>query len=117
MHSTASDTSRITFPLAGVYMVSGAVRLTVVAGSSDTPKDYSLALKLNGTSYLAQDGGSYIGNPDGSPAFAFPLNVSTIYTFAANDYVELELTHEFNATASSTYVAGVSPVFSAARLL
>lgn len=121
MHATASDSGRITAPIAGVYLITGGVRLTIAGEQIGEASDYSLAIKLNGTSYLAQTGGhidELLWYPEGPPtSVSLPLHITAIANLAANDYVELEIAHEFDATASATFVSGISPVFSAARLL
>jgi hypothetical protein len=111
MHATASDSGRITFPLAGVYLVTATVRVTVEMENQDT---FSMVFKKNGAeTYVGQAG--FVS--ESSNTLTRPLTCTALVTLAANDYLELEAQTDAAATASAEYVAGVSPYFMAARLL
>jgi hypothetical protein len=110
MHATASDSGRITFPLAGVYLVTATLRVVC----NDAHDTFSMVFKKNGAAtYVGQAG--FIADAEGT----IPVTCTTIVTLAANDYLEIEASYE-NADLDATeveYVAGVSPYFMAARLL
>lgn len=76
MHDNASNNTRITFTHAGKYMVGGVIN---TANNSVV----GARIKLNGTTVLAQQKQGNSGNPEG-------VMVSTLYSFSAADYVELE---------------------------
>lgn len=79
MHSTVSNTTRITFNTAGVYVVQGQVNWpTNGAGERYT------YIRLNGATEIATDSKAGAAITD-----AVGQNVTIIYKFAATDYVEL----------------------------
>ena len=79
LHSTVTNTARITFATAGVYLVGGA--LEFVANSTGVRGAF---LRINGTTYIS--GGIHMTRTDGGGAGEF---TATIYSFAVSDYVEL----------------------------
>jgi len=76
MHDNATNNTRITFTTAGKYCVGGVVAVTnnAVVGAR---------IRLNGSTVLARQ-------VQGNSAQGEGASVSTIYDFAANDYVELQ---------------------------
>lgn len=100
MHSTASLTTRITFNTAGVYGIGGCIRWQ----ASATGYRY-IMVRLNGTTPLAvvlQDIDSVIQHQQ---------NVSTMYKFAAADYVELVAHHNNAGDLNVEKAANYSPEF------
>jgi len=106
MHSTVSNTSRITFTNAGVYLVTlnfsfaGGTALTWAQGR----------IRLNGATLLG------LTDVPGAPAsFSQSISVATTYKFAAGDYVEALAYQDnvpnvaVNVSASGNY----SPEFAA----
>jgi hypothetical protein len=110
MHSTSSLTSRITIPVAGLYLVT-------FNGHFVARNDYFQIyadLRLNGTTTIATHNiGSFNGismSPD--------IQVHTVYKFAANDYVEARIYQDNNAGAAANLEtqANFSPELSATWL-
>ncbi len=83
MHSTASNTSRITFTTAGKYEVGGCVRWAAQATYAGVRE---IGIRLNGATYIVvnDEMGSASAN-----ALTIIQAVTTEYVFAAADYVEL----------------------------
>lgn len=104
MHSTSVATSRITFPVAGLYMVGGAVRM-------EAASDYNqiaLIINLTDTIDIAIQNTTDVDislNPE--------LSVSTLYKFAVNDWIELQIYQQNGAAAARNVLAAaaVSPEF------
>lgn len=105
MHSTSSNTSRITFNTAGLYTVGATLEL---AAATDYSRWY-VTIKLNATTYLAlwqdQDPGTASGGRN--------TTISTTYKFAAADYVELYVLQQNGAAAARNInsTAAFSPEF------
>lgn len=98
MHSTSSNTSRITFNTAGLYVVGGTAAL--VNGSADWVR-VSLGIRLNGTTSL---GFQTVSDQNGSSHNPHISNVTT-YKFAVNDYVELTMLHDNTSNAARNVVS------------
>ncbi len=76
LHSTSSNTSRLTAPVAGTYVISAGVTF------SDGNEDRNLQIRLNGTTtYISKD--SLDSQASGS------MTTTTTYYLNANDYVEV----------------------------
>lgn len=102
MHSTASQTSRITFNTAGVYDFGASVSVTGEADYTSVVVD----IRLNGTTVLARDrllsDGAFSSN---QPV----LSVGAQWKFSAGDYIEVVVTQENTSANSETTVAGGAP--------
>jgi len=110
MHSTSSNTSRITFTTAGLYLVGFHGRL-------DSGTDYSRAyadIYLNGATVIARYDRRATTNDVRDPA----MEVVTKYKFAAADYVEARVLQTNGAAAARNLVtaANESPEFWAVRV-
>lgn len=106
MHSTVSNTSRITFNTAGIYLVTGHIAFVGF--------DYNslyIAVMLNGTTLIAAN----INNDFTDAAMnVYAASISTAYKFAVNDFVELRIWQNNTVNAARSTVAGnYSPEFSA----
>lgn len=77
MHDNVTNNTRITFTTAGKYLVTGIVNTDANAGSY-------CGIRLNGSTYIATNGAGNVAASTGNGAEA-----TTIYDFAASDYVEL----------------------------
>jgi hypothetical protein len=108
MHSTVTQTSRITAPVAGLYTIAGHVQ---IQGDTDFIS-VVVDIRLNGTTPIATVRDQ---NP-GVSANQKMFSVSTIYKLAAGDYVELVVTQENTSGGINTTIvsAGRSPEFVAA---
>lgn len=107
MHSTVSNTGRITFNTAGVYVVTFSGELTLAS-------DYLLieiSLRLNGATIIASQSMKHDGVST-SPVWS----LATIYKFAQGDYVEPRVYQDNTANAARNLVTlgNRSPEFAAA---
>lgn len=100
-HSTVTNTSRITFTTAGLYLVGG--HGIYAANATGTRK---LFIRLGGTTPLAT---SEANNSGGSNTVA--LTVSTLYAFTAGQYVELVGFQNSGGALNLTAVSNSSPEF------
>lgn len=83
MHDPASNSTRITFNTAGIYIVTA--RLTWAAISTAASSERNTRIRLNGTSIIA--GQSHkAASADNQTIVS---TVSITYAFAVNDYIEL----------------------------
>ena len=108
MHSTSSNTNRITFTTAGKYIVGGNVEwLANTIGIRD------VVIRLNGaTRILWQSLGA------GAAPFNTPIqSVATMYNFAAADYIELMVVQTSGGSLNTETNANWSPEFWAQKVL
>jgi hypothetical protein len=108
MHSTSSNTSRLTCVKAGKYQIGASVQIS----NSDADAMWVwAAIRLNGTTYIAEFANSSAG-------FNGRVNPNTQYQLAVGDYVEVKVRQ--NNTDADTEIAAVvgnsSPEFWAHRL-
>lgn len=75
MHDNATDNSRITFTTAGKYHVGGALQIGANAV-------IGCRIRLNGSTII-------VSEKQGNSAATEQVTCSTIYEFAASDYIEL----------------------------
>jgi hypothetical protein len=106
IHSTTTNTSRLTAQTAGIYAVTGEV---IFAGnSSGTFRD--LYVRLNGTTTVVQQ------NTKPDAAYNTRATITTMYYLNAGDYVEL-MTYQDSGGALSTVVnSPESPEFSITKM-
>lgn len=106
MHSTSVNPERITFNTAGLYIVTFHAAYASAADYDRT----TYAIRLNGTTVLAET-----ITTDQDATFNPSASVSTVYKFAASDYVEARTYQDNTANAArNLIVAGnQSPEFSA----
>lgn len=104
MHSTVTNTDRLTAQTAGYYLITGNVSFA----TSGTGDRY-LYICLNGTATIIALQG---GIPSGA-AGQLVLNVSTVYHLAANDYVLLVVFQTSGGDLNVESSANYSPEFSA----
>lgn len=102
MHSTVSNTGRITFTTAGTYYVGGDINWASAAGNLR-----EAVIRLNGTTQIAGQRMAPIG-----AGFGHTANLSALYAFSAGDYVELLAYQDsggaINVTACEFYAVWVS---------
>jgi len=105
IHSTSSNTSRLTATTAGHYAISGSAEF---AASGAEGRRY-LEILLNGATVLAvQD---CLTKPN-DPADTIRCSVSTTYTLSATDYVELRAFQNAASTLNVLAASNYSPEFS-----
>lgn len=111
MHSTSVNTGRITFNKAGLYVVTGHIE---IANATDYVDMY-LMIRLNGSG-----NGIALERDAGPSTFAATrlLNISSVYKFAAADYVELRAYQDNTGSAARNVLqnSNRSPEFSATWL-
>ncbi len=100
MHSTATNTDRITFTTAGLYTVGGSV-----AFAADVDGIRGIRVRLNGTTELCSQ---LVIN---SGASTVELTVETTYKFAAADYVQLVAFQTSGGTLALTATGNMAPEF------
>lgn len=105
MHDMVTNTGRITFNTAGVYDIGAALSFTA-------DNDYTVvwaALRLNGTTYIAQ----VKTGTDADAGFAPALTPMTTYKFAVADYVEVLVAQKNTSAATNNVLAAgnYSPEF------
>ncbi len=98
LHSTSSLTGRIIIDAARICTVSASIGTAIAGG---TTRD--LSIRLNGTTNLAVQSAG-VGDPF--------ITVSTIYKFAANDYVEATFYHDAGAPMNIGATPNYSPEMS-----
>lgn len=101
MHSTAALTSRITIKTAGLYLITGTIAFAA-GGSSGT--------RLAG---IILGGSVKIAEQQAVTNAGVSVNVSTVYKFAVNDYVELYAYQVSAGALNSLAVANICPEFAA----
>jgi hypothetical protein len=104
MHSTSSNTSRITIPTgwAGTYVISGTAAYAAV----NTTGERDLNIGLNGGNSIA----SVTTFP--SATIATGITITTIYRLAVGDYVELRAYQNSGGALNLTASPNYSPEFS-----
>lgn len=105
MHSTVTNSTRITFTTAGVYVVGGQIELP--ADTDLTAIDWSL--RVNGSAFIAFDQDNNPGTANVSRGYS----IQTQWKFAAADYVEF-MVRQVNTSAGAATVifnASYSPDF------
>lgn len=107
MHDTVTNNSRITFTVAGVYVVSACFE---IAAAADYTATYC-GILLNGATFVALDVKGTHADAGIAPGFV----TSTIYKFAAGDYVEVKAFQNNSANAARNVLSNNarSPEFSA----
>lgn len=105
MHDTATNNSRITINTAGVYVVS-------FTGEVESAADYVYVysyFRLNGATLIAISPISRVG------AFGIYTSLSTVYKFAAGDYVQVLIRQDNTANVARNLAAvgNYSPEFAA----
>lgn len=105
VHSTVTDTSRLTAPAAGVYVITGHVTWAANATGNRT-----LYLMVNGTTNIAIQRGV---SPE---AAAWSQSIATLFELQAGDYVELVVRHTADVSLAVASVANSSPEFAMQRI-
>lgn len=98
-HSTVTNTSRLTVPVAGLYYIHGHIQIAAGANVA------SVQIRLNGATYITRH-----SDPQSSTA-AREMSVSTCYSLAASDYVELVVFQNSGGALNVNAVGNHSPEF------
>jgi len=109
MHDTVTNNTRITFNTAGIYVVGFN---GLFAAANDYVRCFAI-LRLNGVTEIAR--GAQVST---STAVNPQIEVSTVYEFAATDYLEAQVFQDNSAAAARNLelTADRSPIFYAARI-
>lgn len=107
MHSTVSNTGRITFTTAGKYIAGVHLVWKEFAGTA-----LGTFIRLNGTTVIA--GIQFDSPADGTNGAVQSL--ATLYDFAANDYIEARVIQRSGGDLNITASGNQSPEFWAHRL-
>ncbi len=111
MHSTTTNTGRITINTAGKYVVSASVKWNTLTGASYETK---VRIRLNGSTYLA--GQSCMWGGGVYEYSQIEQTVTTLYDLAQNDYLETVVYQNTGAALLVLASGNLSPEFSAHRL-
>lgn len=103
MHSTSSNTSRITATVAGMYHVGGCARF-----AANSTGSRSLLIRLNGTSIIA------FHREQSLASGVTVVAISTLIDLDVGDYVELEATQDSGGNLDVDSTSSYSPTFWAA---
>ena len=96
IHSTSSNTGRLTATTAGKYGMGGNAQW------SADPVNATIYIKLNGATFIAQDG---------VVADYRVMNISTEYDLAAGDYIELAVKQISGGPINIEAASNISPEF------
>lgn len=104
IHSTSSNTSRLTPTTPGQYRIAGCVGF-----ASNATGFRSVGIRLNGTTFLAVHSQPAV-NGD-----VTNINVSTTYNLAVGDYIELTAYQNSGGNLDTVVLGDATPVFSMIR--
>jgi cell pole-organizing protein PopZ len=107
MHSTASNTSRLTATTAGTYIISISVSF-----AGNTTGYRQVSVRLNGTDYIASDN----RRPNASASDPVNVSISVVWKMDAGDYVEAMVSHTAGVSLNVTAGAKYTPEFAMALL-
>jgi hypothetical protein len=105
IHSTASNTSRLTCTTEGVYLISGTVRF-----ASNATGNRRVLIRLGGSTYLADNTQAAVNG------LATTITISTIYQLAATNYVELVALQSSGGDLAVESTASITPEFAMVRV-
>jgi hypothetical protein len=107
IHSTSSNTGRLTAKTAGKYLIVANVRWDAAAGGRRECR-----IKLNGSTVIAEAEPVAVADATAVPA----QNVTTIYDLAKDDYVEIEVRHTKGSNLNIRAESNFTPEFMMARI-
>jgi hypothetical protein len=107
IHSTSSNTSRLTCNTAGVYLISGCVQFAFHATGRR-----QLAIALNGPTLIALRTQPAVTTDSGVTV----VTIQTVYKLAATDYVELVANQTSGAALNMSAAGNYSPEFTMAYM-
>jgi hypothetical protein len=105
IHSTSSNTGRLTATTAGIYMISAGVQW-----ASNSTGNRELLIKLNDTTYILDK------NCTAVTGAGTLMNVTTQYNLAAGDYVELVVYQDSGGALNIVTAGNYSPEFMMTRI-
>lgn len=105
LHSTSSNTGRLTAPITGLYLIGGHI---IFASNATGRREASI--RLNGTTFLEINNQPAVNGDDTE------MSVTTLYQFTAGDYVELGANQTSGGALDVRSLANISPEFWMVRL-
>ena len=105
IHDTSTNNSRLTCKTAGIYLIEGGVSFNTNGGH-----DVALNVLLNGTTNIKQVRYRAV------VAYLAKIEISTTYSLAVNDYVELQAFQNSGGAVNAVAETNNAPVFSMAYL-
>jgi hypothetical protein len=105
LHSTSSNTARLTAPVDGVYAIFGHIRW-----DNNATGVRELIVRLNGATIIAAE-------KDDAAGEAMGQSLATLYQLAAGDYVELRARQTSGGNLNVTATGNYSPEFGMHRVL
>lgn len=100
LHSTVSNTSRLTAPVAGKYLITAAV-----SWDSHATGYRTVYLRLNGSTWIAIQRDAVSGTA------VWPQTITTVYDLGENDYVEVSVRHTAGVALDILAANNYSPEF------
>jgi LysM repeat protein len=100
LHSTSANTSRLTVPITGLYVVGCSI-----AFASNVTGRREVALQVNGTNNIAFDTRPAVNGE------RTKVNLTTEYTFAQGDYVEIVAMQTSGGALNVEFLSAYSPEF------
>lgn len=110
MHSTTTNSSRLTAPSSGVYLATGHVQWAAGTGSTTGVK--AVWIVENDNTIIARQS-QFL---DKSAAATIEQSVSAVWTLQANEYVTLRVQQDTGSTGSLTATASYSPEFTLTKI-
>jgi len=107
IHSTSSNTDRLTAPSAGVYLIQAHVRF-----ASNATGTRALRLQVNGSTLIALRSQAAVAAGYGQTE----LEISTTYKLAANDYVRVSAFQDSGGALNVEAGGNFSPEFAMTKL-
>lgn len=104
MHSTSVNTSRITIPDAGLYLITGHL-----AFASNATGIRAARIQMNGVTVLA----AHMNLGTTSASAESEISISTVYKFAAAAYIELYAFQNSGGALNTMSRSNYAPEFSA----
>ena len=105
IHSTVSNTSRLTAVTSGLYDINGTIEF-----ASNAIGHRQIAIKLNNITFISSH------TTNALSTLSTNLAISTIYQLAAGDYVELFVAQTSGGPLNTSVVGNSSPEFMMTRV-
>ncbi|MDW8072272.1 MAG: hypothetical protein RMK79_12485 [Anaerolineae bacterium] len=105
IHDTTTNTSRLTCQTPGVYLITGCVRF-----AANATGQRQIHILLNGSTIIA------LTRANAAASGETDLTITTIYSLAAGNYVELAAWHNSGAALNVVYASAFSPEFAMIRI-
>ena len=108
MHESVTDPSRLTIRTGGKYQISAMVQFAAAAVGAGTLR--SVAIRLNGTTIIAQQAGS------SAQDVVWGASLSTLYQLKVGDFLEVVVEQDSGVALNVEALGNFSPEFAAVRV-